>query len=159
MQYNDSYNETMVSFANNIHTPEGGMHETGFKTALTRVLNAYGHEDTSMLKDDDKVSGEDCREGLTCVISVKLTDAQFEGQTKAKLGNSRDPHPGGQRGHPTSWPIYLEENPGGGPDHPGQGPDRQPGPGGRPKGPGVHPPQDRPGRRGHAGQAAGLQRE
>lgn len=87
IQYNDSYNETMLSFANNIHTPEGGMHETGFKTALTRVLNAYGTK-IGLLKNDDKVSGEDCREGLACIISVKLTDAQFEGQTKAKLGNS-----------------------------------------------------------------------
>ena len=77
----------MLSFANNIHTPEGGMHEEGFKRALTNVLNAYGKK-IGMLKDGDKISGEDCREGLTCVISVKLTDAQFEGQTKAKLGNS-----------------------------------------------------------------------
>ena len=87
LQYNASYNETILSFANNVHTPEGGMHEEGFKRALTTVLNNYGHK-IKMLKDDEKVSGEDCREGLTCVISVKLTDAQFEGQTKAKLGNS-----------------------------------------------------------------------
>ena len=88
MQYNDSYNETILSFANNIHTPEGGMHETGFKTALTRVLNAYGQKNNIIKTDADKVSGEDCREGLSCVISVKLTEAQFEGQTKAKLGNA-----------------------------------------------------------------------
>ena len=87
IQYNDSYNDTILSFANNIHTPEGGMHETGFKTALTRVLNAYGQK-AGIIKGDDKVSGEDVREGLTAVISVKLTDAQFEGQTKAKLGNA-----------------------------------------------------------------------
>ena len=87
MQYNDGYNEVMVSFANNVHTPEGGMHEEGFKRALTSVLNAYGRK-IKLLKDDEKVSGEDCREGLTVVISVKLTEAQFEGQTKAKLGNS-----------------------------------------------------------------------
>ena len=86
-QYNDGYNETIVSFANNVHTPEGGMHEEGFKRALTTVLNAYGRK-MKLLKDDDKVSGEDCREGIACVISVKLTEAQFEGQTKAKLGNS-----------------------------------------------------------------------
>ena len=86
-QYNDGYNETIVSFANNVHTPEGGMHEEGFKRALTTVLNAYGKK-IGLLKNDDKVSGDDCREGLTCVISVKLTEAQFEGQTKAKLGNS-----------------------------------------------------------------------
>ena len=87
LQYNDSYNEILVSFANNILTPEGGMHETGFKTALTRVLNAYGRK-VGMLKEGDSLSGEDCREGLTAVISVKLTNPQFEGQTKAKLGNS-----------------------------------------------------------------------
>ena len=87
LQYNDSYNETLVSFANDIHTPEGGMHETGFKTALTRVLNAYGMK-YGMIKEGDKVSGEDVREGITVVISVKLTEAQFEGQTKAKLGNA-----------------------------------------------------------------------
>ena len=86
-QYNDSYNDTIYSFANNVRTPEGGMHEEGFKRALTATLNAYGRK-IKMLKDDEKVSGDDCREGLTCVISVKLTDAQFEGQTKAKLGNS-----------------------------------------------------------------------
>ena len=87
LQYNDGYNENILSFANNIHTPEGGMHEEGFKRALTNVLNAYGHK-MKILKDEEKISGEDCREGLTCIISVKLTDAQFEGQTKAKLGNS-----------------------------------------------------------------------
>ena len=87
IQYNDSYNETILSFANDVRTPEGGMHETGFKAALTRVLNNYGAA-KGIIKGDDKVSGEDCREGLTAIISVKLTDAQFEGQTKAKLGNA-----------------------------------------------------------------------
>jgi len=87
IQYNDGYNESMQSFANDVRTPEGGMHETGFKTALTRVLNAYGMK-VGIIKGEDKVSGEDCREGITVVISVKLTDAQFEGQTKAKLGNA-----------------------------------------------------------------------
>ncbi|MBO5129457.1 MAG: DNA topoisomerase (ATP-hydrolyzing) subunit B [Oscillospiraceae bacterium] len=87
IQYNDGYNEFMLSFANEVNTPEGGMHETGFKTALTRVLNAYGVKN-GIIKGEDKVSGEDCREGITAIISVKLTDAQFEGQTKAKLGNA-----------------------------------------------------------------------
>ena len=87
VQYNDGYQEFMLSFANDVRTPEGGMHETGFKTALTRVLNAYGMKN-GIIKGDDKVSGEDCREGITAIISVKLTDAQFEGQTKAKLGNA-----------------------------------------------------------------------
>ena len=87
LQYSDSYNETLVSFANDIRTPEGGMHEEGFKRALTNALNNYGKK-YGMLKGEDKVSGEDCREGITAVISVKLTEAQFEGQTKAKLGNA-----------------------------------------------------------------------
>ncbi len=87
LQYSDTYTEVIVSFANNVHTPEGGMHEDGFKRALTYALNKYG-KDKGILKGDDKVSGEDCREGITCVISVKITEAQFEGQTKAKLGNS-----------------------------------------------------------------------
>ncbi len=87
VQYNDGFSESMLSFANDVRTPEGGMHETGFKTALTRVLNNYGVK-AGIIKGDDKVSGEDCREGVTVIISVKLTDAQFEGQTKAKLGNA-----------------------------------------------------------------------
>ena len=87
IQYNDGFNESLQSFANDVRTPEGGMHETGFKTALTRVLNNYGAKN-GIIKGDDKVSGEDCREGITAIISVKLTDAQFEGQTKAKLGNA-----------------------------------------------------------------------
>ena len=87
VQYNDGYNEFLLSFANDVRTPEGGMHETGFKTALTRVLNNYGIKN-GIIKGDDKVSGDDCREGITAIISVKLTDAQFEGQTKAKLGNA-----------------------------------------------------------------------
>ena len=87
LQYNDSFASTIVSFANDIHTPEGGMHEEGFKRALTNVLNAYGVK-KGYIKGDDKVSGDDVREGLTAIVSVKLTEAQFEGQTKAKLGNA-----------------------------------------------------------------------
>ena len=87
MQYTDSYSEVFLSFANNIRTPEGGMHETGFKAALTRVMNDYGRR-FKLLKDDEKLSGDDVREGLTCVISVRLEEAQFEGQTKTKLGNA-----------------------------------------------------------------------
>ncbi|MDD6276267.1 MAG: DNA topoisomerase (ATP-hydrolyzing) subunit B [Clostridia bacterium] len=88
MMYNDSYNEVILSFANNVNTIDGGTHETGFKTALTRVFNDYGKK-YGILKDGDKkLSGEDVREGLTAVISVKLTEAQFEGQTKGKLGNT-----------------------------------------------------------------------
>ena len=87
IQYNDGFSEFILSFANDVHTPEGGMHETGFKAALTRAINAYGIK-TGAIKGDDRVQGEDCREGITAIISVKLTDAQFEGQTKAKLGNA-----------------------------------------------------------------------
>ena len=88
LQYNDSYNENIVSFANNIHTVDGGTHETSFKTAITRIFNDYARKH-GMLKDSDaSLKGDDVREGLTAVISVKLKDAQFEGQTKAKLGNT-----------------------------------------------------------------------
>ena len=88
MMYNDSYNEIILSYANNVHTADGGTHETGFKNALTRVFNDYGRK-YAILKDADKnLSGDDVREGLTAVVSVKLTDAQFEGQTKGKLGNT-----------------------------------------------------------------------
>ena len=86
MQYNDSYNELILSFANNVHTIDGGMHELGFRNALTKTLNEYGKR-FGLLKDDSKLMGEDVREGLTAIISVKLTDCQFESQTKVKLGN------------------------------------------------------------------------
>lgn len=88
LQYTDAYTENILSFANNINTPEGGMHETGFKSSLTKVLNEYGKKYNLLKGDDKNLSGEDAREGLTAVISVKLEDAQFEGQTKTKLGNS-----------------------------------------------------------------------
>ena len=88
LQYNDSYNETLISFANNMATVEGGTHETGFKNALTRVLNDYARKTGALKGDDKNLSGEDVREGLCAIISVKLEDAQFESQTKAKLGNS-----------------------------------------------------------------------
>ena len=87
LQYNDSYNVNLLSFANNIHTNDGGTHEIGFKTALTRVFNEYGKKN-NMLKGEDKFKSEDVLEGLTAIVSVKMTDAQFEGQTKAKLGNT-----------------------------------------------------------------------
>ncbi len=86
--YTDSYNETLLSFANNINTIDGGTHETGFKTALTRVFNDYGKKFNILKDSDKKFTGEDVREGITAVISVKLTEAQFEGQTKGKLGNT-----------------------------------------------------------------------
>lgn len=110
MQYNDSYNENILSFANDINTTEGGTHETGFKSALTRVINDYAHKYKFLKEDDKNLSGDDTREGLTCVISVKLTEAQFEGQTKTKLGNSE------MRGLVDgavyeALSAYLEENP------------------------------------------------
>ena len=88
LQYNDSFNERVVSFANNVETPDGGTHEEGFKAALTRVFNDFGREKGYIKEKDDNLSGSDVREGITAVISVKLTEAQFEGQTKAKLGNT-----------------------------------------------------------------------
>ena len=87
LQYNETYNETVFAYANNINTEEGGTHLDGFKAALTRIINDYGHK-FNILKDNEKLSGEDVREGLTAVINVKLTNPQFEGQTKTKLGNS-----------------------------------------------------------------------
>jgi len=87
MQYNTSYSELILSFANNVNTGDGGTHEEGFKMALTKVINDYGHR-MNILKEGEKLSGDDVREGLTAVISVKLTEAQFESQTKAKLNNS-----------------------------------------------------------------------
>ena len=109
LQYNDSFQEVMVSFANNVRTPEGGMHEEGFRRALTNALNAYGKK-SKLLKDDEKITGEDCREGLTVVISVKLTNAQFEGQTKAKLGNS-EIRTLVNRIVSDGLEVYLEEHP------------------------------------------------
>ncbi len=88
MQYNDSYNEALLTFANNINTIEGGTHEVGFKTALTKVFNDYGRKYGIIKESEKNLSGEDVREGLSAVVSVKLTEAQFEGQTKGKLGNS-----------------------------------------------------------------------
>ncbi|EME8165375.1 DNA topoisomerase (ATP-hydrolyzing) subunit B [Enterococcus faecium] len=88
MQYTDGYHSNIMSFANNIHTYEGGTHESGFKTALTRVINDYARKQKLMKENDDNLTGEDVREGLTAVISIKHPDPQFEGQTKTKLGNS-----------------------------------------------------------------------
>ncbi len=110
MQYNDTYNETLLTFANNIHTAEGGTHEVGFKQALTRVLNEYARKN-GILKDADKnLTGEDVREGLCAVVSVKLTEAQFEGQTKGKLGNA-DMRGFVDRLVYTKLTEYLEETP------------------------------------------------
>lgn len=88
MQYTDGYHTNLLSFANNIHTYEGGTHESGFKTALTRVINDYARKSKLMKENEENLTGEDVREGLTAVISIKHPDPQFEGQTKTKLGNS-----------------------------------------------------------------------
>ena len=110
MQYTDSYNESMISFANNIETTEGGTHETGFKSALTKVLNDYGRKYNLIRENDKNLSGDDVREGLTVIISVKLQEAQFEGQTKTKLGNS-DMRTLVETMVGERLPIFLEENP------------------------------------------------
>ena len=110
MQYTDRYNELLLSYANNINTTEGGTHMVGFKTALTRVMNDYARKNKFLKENDDSLSGEDVREGLTAIISVKLTEPQFEGQTKTKLGNSE------MRGFvetstSENLTAFLEENP------------------------------------------------
>ncbi|MDR2360071.1 MAG: DNA topoisomerase (ATP-hydrolyzing) subunit B [Oscillospiraceae bacterium] len=109
LQWTDNYNENIYSFANNIHTSEGGSHETGFRAALTRALNEYGLR-SKILKEDEKLSGEDCREGLGAIISVRLTEAQFEGQTKTKLGNA-DIRALVENMFYRKLSDYLEENP------------------------------------------------
>ena len=110
MQYTDGYNENILTFANNIHTHEGGSHLSGFRSALTRTLNDYARKNNLLKQNDENLSGEDVREGLTAIISIKLTEPQFEGQTKTKLGNSE------VRGVVESiinehLSIYLEEHP------------------------------------------------
>lgn len=109
MQYNDSYNEIIFTYANNVNTQEGGTHLVGFKNSLTKIINDYGHRQ-KLLKEEEKLSGDDVREGLTAIVSVKLTDPQFEGQTKTKLGNSemRDIV---AKAMEEGFGTYLEENP------------------------------------------------
>jgi len=110
LQYNDEFNETAIAFANNIHNPEGGTHLVGFRTALTRTLNNYGRSKNFLKEKQENLSGEDVREGLTAIISVKLADPQFEGQTKGKLGNAE------MKGYVEqifgeAFLMFLEENP------------------------------------------------
>lgn len=109
LQYNDTYNDFILSFANNIHTPDGGTHETGFKNALTKVINNYGKK-FGYLKDDDKLLGDDVREGLTAIVSVKLTNCEFEGQTKGRLGNP-EVRPFVDKIVTEKLMNYFEENP------------------------------------------------
>ena len=110
MQYTDSYQEQILSFANNIHTTDGGTHEDGFKRSLTRVMNDYARKYNILKENDKNLSGEDVREGLTCIISVKLKEAQFEGQTKAKLGNTEISSLVSSLVYKNMM-TYLEENP------------------------------------------------
>ncbi len=109
MQYNDSYNELILSFANNVHTPDGGTHETGFKNALTKVINDYGKK-FNLLKNGEKLIGDDVREGLTAIVSVKMTNCEFEGQTKGRLGNP-EIRPFVETIVYEKLMNYLEENP------------------------------------------------
>ena len=109
LQYNDTYNDLILSFANNIHTPDGGTHETGFKNALTKVINNYGKK-FGYLKDDDKLLGDDVREGLTAIVSVKLTNCEFEGQTMGRLGNP-EVRPFVDKIVTEKLMNYFEENP------------------------------------------------
>ena len=110
LQYNDEYNEEVFSFANNIHNPEGGTHTVGFRTALTRVLNSYARKQNLLKEKDDNLTGDDTREGLTAIVSVKLTDPQFEGQTKGKLGNAEMKTYVDQV-FGEAFTIFLEEHP------------------------------------------------
>ena len=110
MQYNESYNENLLTFANNIHTTDGGTHEEGFKRALTYVMNDYARKFGKLKENDKNLSGEDVREGLTAIISVKLKEAQFEGQTKAKLGNT-EVRTMVDKLVREKLMVYLEENP------------------------------------------------
>ena len=109
LQYNDSYNEIILSFANNIHTKDGGYHETGFKNSLTKVINDYGKK-MGLIKDKEKLSGDDVREGITAIISVKLTECEFEGQTKGRLGNP-EVKPFIEKLVQEKLMNFLEENP------------------------------------------------
>ena len=109
LQYNDTYNDVILSFANNIHTPDGGTHENAFRTMITKVLNEYGKK-FGLLKDGEKLVGEDVREGLTAIISVKLTNCEFEGQTKGRLGNP-EVKPFVEKIVYERFMDYLEENP------------------------------------------------
>lgn len=110
LQYTNGYKTTLMTFANNIHTYEGGMHEAGFKTALTRVINDYAHKAKILKEKDDNLSGEDIREGMTAVVSVKHPNPQFEGQTKTKLGNS-DARTAVDKAFSDTFGTFLMENP------------------------------------------------
>ena len=155
LQYEDGYNENTFTFVNNINTHEGGTHLTGFKSALTRTVNEIAKRAGSLKKADFTLSGDDVREGLTCVLHVKVKEPQFEGQTKTKLGNSEvegivrqvvNEHLG----------SYLEEHPAGGPRHHRQGGERRPRARGGAQGARPGPEEVRARERGAPGQAGRL---
>ena len=155
LQWNTGFHESIHSFANGISTTEGGMHEEGFKKALTNVVNRYARAKNTLKEKDENLLGEDIREGLTAIVSVRLRDPQFEGQTKAKLGNVADAL-AGRAGHQREAGRVAGGEPARGqPDRP-EGPAGRPGPGGGPPGPRPHPPQVGPRRRRAAGQAGRL---
>ncbi|HBE09151.1 MAG TPA: DNA topoisomerase IV subunit B, partial [Lachnospiraceae bacterium] len=110
LQHNDGYNESVYSFVNNIITPEGGTHMTGFRSALTKVFNDYARNNNFLKEKDDNLSGEDLREGLTAIISVKIEEPQFEGQTKQKLGNA-DARTAVEGVMSEQMVYFLEQNP------------------------------------------------
>ena len=158
LQYIDGQSEVAFFFANNINTIDGGTHQTGFRQALTRTLNEYARK-AGILKDNDpNLTGEDVREGLTAIVSVKLPEPQFEGQTKTRLGNS-EVTPAGRLGdHRGAGPVPRREPVGRPADH-REVPARRARPRGRTEGEGAGDPQERPGRDGAARQAGGLHRE
>ena len=110
MQHNDAYNESVYSFVNNITTPEGGMHLTGFRNALTKTFNDYARKNKILKDSEPNLSGEDIREGMTAVVSIKIAEPQFEGQTKQKLGNS-EAKGAVENVVSSSLSIFLEQNP------------------------------------------------
>ena len=158
-QYTDGYTENIFSYANNIPTGEGGSHETGFKAAFTKAFNDYARRIGALKEKDNNLSGEDFREGLTCVMIVMVKNPQFEGQTKGRLGNTEvrpaveaivsraaDGIPGGF------------EKPGAGPENRGKGRPRRPGAGSQPQNPGPGPAEKPTGGRAPGGQAGQLHR-
>ena len=155
MQWTTAYSESVHTYANTINTHEGGTHEEGFRAAMTSLINRYAREKNIIKEKDDNLTGDDIREGLTAVISVKLAEPQFEGQTKTKLGNS-EVKGFVQRVVTDGLGDWLERNPGPARDVIRKAISAAPGPHGRPQGPGQRPPQEPAGILRHARQAIRL---
>ena len=155
MQWTNAYTESVHTYANTINTHEGGTHEEGFRAAMTSLVNRYAREKNIIKEKDDNLTGDDVREGLTAVISVKLSEPQFEGQTKTKLGNT-EAKGFVQRVVADGLGDWFERNPGPGPGRHPQGHLGRPGAHGRAQGPRQRPPQEPAGIRRHARQALGL---